>query len=121
MSAAAHPVDLHTLANLPGAGRAAEALASAGLRLPPGVPEDCKLFRVTVDVTVTRSGIATLIIAAEDEDTALYCAAEVEAEELVGDSHDAGVKIGRRHAKAVSTAEPLQIIRTEGLTLRVDE
>ena len=120
MTPAAQSVDLHALANLPGFGRAAEALAAAGLRLPLDVPEDYKLFRVTVDVTVTRSGTATLIIAAEDEAAAIDHAAEIEAQDLISGWDDEDVEIGSRRAVAVTPTDALQMMRTERLPLEVD-
>lgn len=117
----ATPIDLHALANLPYAGKAAAALAAAGLRLPVEIPEDYELFRIEIDVTLTRSGSASMIIAAEDEDAAVNRAGEVAAQDLVSSLHDGDVEIRLRHARAVNRAEALEAIRTNGLRLEIDE
>lgn len=102
-------VDLHTLANLPGAGRAAEALVMAGYRLPANVPEAYQLFRV--EVIVRRN--AFMIVAAEDESAARITAAE--AAERMASLDDVETDCRR-----VTLSEALQMIRTERLPFEVD-
>lgn len=65
--------DLHALANLPFAGQAAATLRAQGLMLPD-MPEDHALFRVEVEVTITRTGRFTMLVSAPDEQTAIEVA-----------------------------------------------
>lgn len=112
-------VDLTALANLPYAGKAAAALAEAGFRLPADVPEDYELFRVEVEVTVTRT--VSLIVAAEDRTAATITASEFATDSPVVTWDDEETETQCRSIRSVSAEEALRMIRAERLPFEVDE